>query len=218
MTWCFTKPSDDLALNIGAIASKLVSKTENMKWAVFVDIIGTDIQQTFSCLDMTLTADFVSITGSGITTSMTGSVSTILNRSGVVNDGKVKDIDLNDAIKSVQQTAEPLVIGKAHKYHGQCCEGSTDWVESALMVPVLLQGVVYGVLRMYSDKKKAFKKDHVTYATIIGRIIQSYLSSNSSTKLLRMSMQTQGPKTTRTKVIALPALDTLGENDMIESA
>ena len=112
-------------------------------------------------------ADFVSITGTPIATSTQGSVSTILNRSGIVNDGKYTSIDFCKAIIQVQRTASPLLIPNTAHYKGDFAEDGAAWVASALLVPVLLQGVVYGVFRIYSSKKKAFTQDHIAYATII---------------------------------------------------
>lgn len=190
---CFSQPEPDLALCIGKIAEKLIQHTADLKWTSFVSVIGTDLQE-FLCKDRAsiITSDFVSIKGSPIQESTTGSLTVILNKSAVVNDGKNKTIEFCEAVKQVQQTALPVMIPDARKYKGDCCEDGARWIASALMVPVLLQGVVYGVFRLYSSEKKAFTKTHVHYATIIANIIQSYLSSNRTTKLLRMSMQNQG--------------------------
>lgn len=200
---CFnTKKEPFLAQCIGKIAEKLIQQSADLKWSAFVTVIGNDLQ-AYLCRNEAsiITADFVSITGHPITESTTGSVSPILNKSGVVNDGRSETIDFCEAVKSVQTTAQPLLIDNTAKYKGDFIEDNAGWIQSALMVPVLLQGVVYGVLRIYSSKKKAFDNMHVEYATIIGSIIQSYLSSNRTTKLLRMSMQNQGAARAKPKPV-----------------
>lgn len=188
--------NDVLAITIGKIAQQLLAKVDDFKWAVFVDIIGHDIQRTI-CRDSmaVVTADFITITGEN---AHTGSLTPILNVSGIVNDGHIKVVDLVDAVQQVHRTAKPLLISDTNKYKGKCDEGPTTehghplWSMSSLLVPVLLQGVVYGVFRMCSDHKNVFRQQHVAYATIIASLLQTYLSTNRTTKLVRMSMQNQG--------------------------
>ncbi len=187
---------DVLAITIGKIAQQLLTKVDDLKWAAFVDIIGNDIQRTI-CRDSmaVVTADFITLTGDN---AQTGSLTPILNVSGIVNDGHIKVVDLVDAVQEVRRTAKPLLIPDTTKYTGRCDEGPTTgrghalWTMSSLLVPVLLQGVVYGVFRMCSDHKRVFEKQHVAYATIIASLIQTYLNTNRTTKLVRMSMQNQG--------------------------
>ena len=62
------------------------------------------------------------------------------------------------------KAAQPVVINKTSKYHGHCCE-TLKGLESALLVLVLLQGIVYGVLRLYSDRNKPFRQDHASTHT-----------------------------------------------------
>ena len=180
---------DVLAVGIGNIAQQLLTKVDDLKWAAFVDIIGKDVQRNITRGTAIVTADFISTAGKN---ANTGSLTPILNMSGVVNDGHVKVVDLVDAVKEVQNTAKPLLISDASRYRGACVESAPAWTSSALLVPVLLQGSVFGILRMCSDHKRVFRHEHVAYASIVACLIQTYLNTNRTTKLVRMSMQNQG--------------------------
>lgn len=201
---------DALAVGIGKIAEQLLTKVDDLKWAAFVDIIGKDVQRNITRGTAIITADFIITAGGAVNT---GSLTPILNMSGVVNDGHVKVVDLVDAVREVQSTAKPVLICDTSHYKGSCVETAAAWTSSALLVPVLLQGVVYGIFRMCSDHKHVFRHEHVAYAAIVASLIQTYLTTNRTTKLVRMSMQNQGVAKAPRRKPDIAQMDVLKEDE-----
>lgn len=180
-----------LAVMVGKIAEQLLAKVDDLKWSTFVDIIGRDIKRAFAGSKANIIADFISFPP-GVQEADTGTVTHILNIGGVVNDGQGQTIEIVDAVLQVKRSAKPLVIPRASHFKGDFAEGHQEWSRSALLVPVLLQGSVFGILRLCADEKQVFKASHVNYANIIASLIQTFLNTNRQTKLVRMSMQNQG--------------------------
>lgn len=75
--------------------------------------------------------------------------------------GLVQDIKELKEVQDVIKSNKPLLINDTESYKTWIVFRETEWVKSHLAAPISIKGNVIGLLRIDSDRKNAFRNEHI---------------------------------------------------------